>query len=137
MKRLIVIMMAAVLSVTLFGCGAEGNVKGVEATPTAAPVRDVTDLPAVTDEPVVTDVPAVTDEPVVDDKSARTKAGTITVGTDAATIEEAVAIAIEGDVIFVPKGIYSETVGIEKDGITFRGEEGTIFDGTDYELTMS
>ena len=135
MKRIIAIMMAAVLSVSLFGCGAEGNVKGVEATPTAAPVRDVTDVPAVTDEPVVTDVPAVTDEPVVDDKSSRTEAGTITVGTDAATIEEAVAIAIEGDVIFVPKGIYSETVGIEKDGITFKGEDGTIFDGTDYELT--
>ena len=130
MKRIIAIMMAAALSAgLLFGCGKKEGAKDVEATPTAAPVQDATEAPTAADTPVVTGEPAVTDVP------AHSGAGLITVGVDASTIQDAVDMAAEGDVIFVPKGIYSETVGIEKDGITFRGEDGTIFDGTDYELT--
>ncbi len=60
--------------------------------------------------------------------------GIITVGKDAATIAEAIEKAAAGDVVFVPQGIYKETVGIEKDGITLRGEEGTVIDGADMEL---
>ena len=61
--------------------------------------------------------------------------GIITVGTDAGSISEAIDKAQEGDIVFVPKGIYAETVGIEKDGITLRGEEGTIIDGAGLTLT--
>ena len=106
MKRIIAVMMAAALSACLLaGCGA----------------KEIPDHTA--------------DEPATTDTSAATESVMITVGVDAATIAEAADKAKDGDVIFLPKGIYSETVGIEKDGITLRGEEGTVFDGSDYELT--
>lgn len=67
--------------------------------------------------------------------SKETATGNITVGKDAATIQEAVDMAKEGDVIFVPAGVYDEMVSVEKDGITLRGEAGTVFDGSKFEPT--
>ncbi len=98
---------------------------------------EVTDTPASADAPDITDAPASTDAPDITDASDITDPesnGVITVGTDAATISEAIDKAAEGDVVFVPKGIYTETFGIEKNGITVRGEEGTIIDGEGMEL---
>ena len=61
--------------------------------------------------------------------------GKIIVGSDAPSIQDAVNMAGEGTVIFLPKGTYEEFVYIDKDGITLMGEEGTVIDGTNVELS--
>ncbi len=58
----------------------------------------------------------------------------ITVGKDATSIEEALKKAEKDTVVFLPSGVYKEPVSIEKDGITLRGEQGTVFDGTGFDM---
>lgn len=57
----------------------------------------------------------------------------IVVGTDAATIQEAVEAANPGDVVYVPDGTWNEAVAIDVDDITIRGQSrtGTVLDGQD------
>lgn len=64
-----------------------------------------------------------------DSQSART----ISVPTDAATIQEAVNKARSGDLVLIEAGVYNEAVTIEKDGVTLRGADrnGVILDGAD------
>ncbi len=53
---------------------------------------------------------------------------TIRVGEDAATINEALAVAQEGDTVYIPAGVYHEQLNIDKNNISLVGEEGTILD---------
>ena len=62
------------------------------------------------------------------------ESGMIIVGTDAATIAEALGKASEGDTVFIPKGIYHETVSVEKNGVTLKGEDGSVIDGGELKL---
>ena len=138
MKKIIAIMAAAVVVAGLAGCSAKKAPDIEVVTPPA--VLAATDVPEPTAEPTAapepTDIPEPTAEPT-DTPVTDTPAddGVITVGTDAATIAEAVNMAKAGDVVFLPADTYTETVGIEKDGITLRGEEGTVFDGTGIDIT--
>ena len=54
---------------------------------------------------------------------------------DVSIISEALGKAREGDVVVIPAGIYKETIRVEKNGITLKGSQGTVIDGTDVELT--
>ncbi len=138
MKKITAIIAMIVLFAGLAGGCSSGKAPETgTVTPSAEPTA--TDAPATTAEPTATDAPVTTAEPAATDApmTSDTPAGskTVTVGNDAATIAEAVDIAKAGDVIFLPAGTYTETVGIEKDGITLRGEEGTVFDGEGIEIT--
>ena len=55
---------------------------------------------------------------------------TIRVGTDAATISDAIDMAESGDTIIIPTGTYKEQIYIEKDDINLIGEVGAVLDGS-------
>ncbi len=132
MKKITVYLAAAALACGLLaGCGSGKtpvvtDVPAVTETPEVTPESDPTAAPEVNAEPEVTAEPAVT--------AVAGENGIITVGTDAATIAEAVEMAKAGDVVFLPAGTYTESVAVEKDGITLRGEDGTVFDGTGIDI---
>ncbi len=117
-KLFLVLLAAAALS-----AGACGTEKAGQAY---APVTEK----ARTSQAPVTEKAQVSQSPVTDKEQ-----GVITVGKDAETISEALDKAEKGNVVFLPAGIYKETVSIEKDGITFRGEQGTVFDGSEFDMT--
>ena len=59
------------------------------------------------------------------------KAAEICVGSGGiSSIEDALEQAKEGDTIFVPAGLYKEQISVEIDGVTIKGEDGTILEGT-------
>ena len=112
MKKTACILMALFLTaMMLSGCSSSkkqpADTPVATAPDTADPAAasntpDVTKpdvTPEVTDTPASADAPDITDASDITDPESN---GVITVGTDAATISEAIDKAAEGDVVFVP-----------------------------------
>ena len=57
----------------------------------------------------------------------------IEVGKDAKSISQAIDLADSGDTILVPARVYKEQIYIDQDksGITIKGENGTVINGSD------
>ncbi|MBR5355340.1 MAG: hypothetical protein IK121_00290 [Lachnospiraceae bacterium] len=122
MKKLMGIFASALLaSCFLCACGAKENVQTVSKAETE--VKESSAVETVASE----ETKEESDELIV--------GGKIIVGSDVATIEEAVNKAGEGTVIFLPKGTYEEFVYLDKDGVTLMGEEGTVIDASGKELS--
>ena len=64
-------------------------------------------------------------------------ANVIRVGRDAKTISAAIDQAKKGDIIEIPKGVYKEMVSVDKAGITLKGENGAVLDGSSMKPTSS
>lgn len=64
---------------------------------------------------------------------AKSSPKVIEVGKDTKTISEAIEAAASGDTIIVPANVYKEqiTINQDKSGITIKGENGTVLDGSD------
>lgn len=63
---------------------------------------------------------------------AKTSPKVIEVGKDTKTISQAIDLAKSGDTILIPASVYKEQIYIDqgKNGITIKGENGTVLDGS-------
>ena len=120
MKRIAAVTCVAMV---MAACGSDGGDDAASEATTAAPAPQSTAALEPAEEPATTEAPATTAaETTTTEAPDPAGDGVLSVPAEFDTIQAAVDAASYGDLVLIAPGVYNESVDVETDGITIRGE---------------